>query len=69
MVQMIITRGKAVISPDGLRCSSPRVADSSKNRAQQVCNRLLVKANQFGQIAGNFLCDRCKQTVEIQIVS
>jgi transcription initiation factor IIE alpha subunit len=63
MVQTIVSRGKAVITADGLRCNAPRVADSSR-----ICNKLLVKANQLGQIAGNFRCDRCKSEVEVRVV-
>lgn len=47
---------------EALRCASPRQSDSTKS-----CNRLLVKRNQQGQIAGNFLCDRCKQIVEVKL--
>jgi hypothetical protein len=62
MVRMLIVRGKAVVKAGGLRCQ----AFWAKS-PDLVCNKLLVKTNASGQIAGNFLCGRCKSEVEVGI--
>ena len=62
MVQTIIKSGKAVVLNGGLRCNNPRVDDPSK-----ICGRQLVKANAAGQIAGDFLCPRCKNHIEVTV--
>jgi hypothetical protein len=64
MAQTIITSGKAVIKQGGLRCASPRESDPSK-----ICNYQFARLNSSGQIAGNFLCRRCDQSVEVKVVS
>jgi len=58
----IISKGKGIIS-DGLRCANPRKDDINK-----ICNKLLVKKNILGQIAGNFLCSRCDQLIEVKLI-
>lgn len=60
--QTFITKGKAMIQNDGLRCRNPRDKDPTRS-----CNKLIVKKSSSGQIAGSFLCERCKQIVEVEI--
>ena len=55
-----ITKGKAVIKPEGLRCQAPLAGS-------WTCNKLLVKKNEEGQIAGNFRCERCRQEIEVRL--
>jgi len=62
MVQTFIKQGKAVLTQSGLRCQAPREKDPDA-----PCNKLLVKRNAQGQIAGCFRCDRCGQDVEVEI--
>jgi hypothetical protein len=57
-----VTKGKARIVGDALRCASLRSDDERK-----ICNKLLVKRNAQGQIAGNFKCERCRQEVEVKL--
>jgi hypothetical protein len=57
-----ITIGKAVIQGDSLRCAAPRPNDLRK-----ICNKLLSKKNEQGQIAGNFRCERCHQEIEVKL--
>lgn len=57
-----IKKGRAVIVQSGLRCQGPRV-----KQPDQVCNKLLVRKNAIGQIAGQFKCDRCSQVIEVEI--
>jgi hypothetical protein len=61
--QTRITKGKAVITPDGLRCRAPRDKDPAR-----TCNKLIVKKNPVGQIAGSFLCERCDELIDVEIV-
>ena len=60
---IVISLGKAVIQGDALRCYSPR-----RNDPDRTCNKLLAKKNAQGQIAGNFKCERCNQTIEVKLV-
>ena len=55
-----ITKGKAIIKPEGLRCQASRADD-------WICNKLLAKKNADGQIAGNFRCERCRQEIEVRL--
>lgn len=57
-----ITKGSAVIQGDSLRCAASRANDS-----RRTCNKLLVKKNEQGQIAGNFRCERCHQEIEVKL--
>jgi hypothetical protein len=57
-----ITKGKAFIVPEGLRCGGPRKKDPDLK-----CNKLLCKKAASGQIAGNFLCERCGQEIEVTL--
>lgn len=57
-----IKRGRAIINPNGLRCQGPRL-----KQPEQVCNKLLVKKNALGQVAGAFKCERCGQEIEVEI--
>ena len=59
---MAIKKGRAIIVPNGLRCQGPRL-----KQPDQLCNKLLVRKNDLGQIAGNFKCERCSQIVEVEI--
>ena len=59
-----ITKGKAMFVGVDLRCNAPRLTGQRK-----ICNKLLVRKNELGQLAGNFLCERCKQEVEVTMVS
>ncbi len=58
-----ITKGKARIHPEGLRCAAPRDNDPARD-----CNKLIAKRNDAGQIAGNFLCERCRQVIEVKLI-
>lgn len=60
---IVVTKGKGVIVNDSLRCGSPRKDDINK-----ICNKLLVKKNILGQIAGNFMCSRCNEILEVKLV-
>ena len=61
-MQIVITKGKAYISNNGLRCMNPR-----SDNADLKCNKLIVKKNAIGEISGNFMCPdrRCKQSIEV----
>jgi phage FluMu protein Com len=61
--QVVISRGKAVISNGGLRCNNALIVGGRS----RTCNKLLVKANASGQIAGCFRCDKCKGEVEVHV--
>jgi hypothetical protein len=61
-LQAFIKRGKAVLVPNGLRCQGPRV-----KQPDQQCNKLLVKKNTLGQVAGSFKCERCGQEIDVEI--
>jgi hypothetical protein len=58
-----IKKGKAIIVPNGLRCQGPRL-----KQPDQLCNKLLVKKNSLGQVAGAFKCERCGQEIDVEIV-
>jgi hypothetical protein len=58
-----VSKGKALITAEGLRCGAPRANDPDRR-----CNKQLAKRNAAGQIAGNFRCERCKQEIEIKLV-
>lgn len=60
--QTHIKKGKAILVPTGLRCQGPRL-----KQPDQVCNKLLVKKNSLGQVAGSFKCERCGQEIEVEI--
>jgi hypothetical protein len=60
--QLIISKGMAIVTPSGLRCQALR-----PKQPDQVCNKLIVKKNSLGQIAGSFKCERCSQEIEIQL--
>src|SRR5690349_16247384 len=62
MNSLHIAKGKAIITADGLRCRAARVKDPS-----QVCNKLIVKKNSSGQLAGSFKCERCNQEIDEEI--
>jgi phage FluMu protein Com len=57
-----ITKGKAVIQGDSLRCAAPRTSDPRRS-----CNKLLAKTNEQGQIAGDFRCERCHQQIQVKL--
>jgi len=57
-----ITRGKAVIQGDSLRCAAARINDPRRQ-----CNKLLAKKNEQGQIAGDFRCERCHQQIQVKL--
>lgn len=57
-----ITKGQANITSEGLRCASPR-----EGRPGWICNKLTVKKNSEGQIAGSFKCERCDQIIEVKV--
>jgi len=56
-----ITKGKAQIEKEGLRCAALR-----SNRPGWICNKLIVRKNLQGQIAGEFKCERCSQIIEVK---
>lgn len=60
---MNVSKGKALIKPEGLRCGAPR-----ENDPERICHKLLVKRSSRGQIAGNFRCERCGQEIEVSLV-
>lgn len=57
-----IKKGKAILDLTGLRCRGPRL-----KQPDQVCNKLLVKKNALGQVAGSYKCERCSQEIEVEI--
>lgn len=57
-----ITKGKAAIVNDGLRCRAPRPDDPTL-----ACNKCICKKNSAGYVAGNFKCERCGQLIEVEI--
>jgi len=59
-----ITKGKAILTPGGLRCAGPRPSSPA-----QVCNKLIAKYNKAGQLSGNHRCERCKQEIEVECSS
>jgi phage FluMu protein Com len=58
-----VSKGHAVISEGELRCDRPRKDDPTRQ-----CRKMIAKANKLGQIAGNFLCERCKEVIEVRLV-
>ena len=60
---IVISKGKAIIAGNDLRCAAPRVSDTKR-----ICNKLLTKRNDMGQVAGAFKCERCNQIVEVKLV-
>jgi phage FluMu protein Com len=58
-----VSKGHAVLVEGELRCDSPRKDDPSRR-----CRKLIAKANKLSQIAGNFLCERCKEEIEVRLV-
>jgi hypothetical protein len=58
-----VAKGKAVIVGEDLRCQKPREDDPTK-----PCNKLIAKINRYRQIAGCFLCERCKEPIEVRLV-
>jgi hypothetical protein len=63
-LQAHIKRGKAILTPDGLRCQAPRLKDPSHK-----CNKLQVRRNSANQLAGAFKCERCSQEIEVELVA
>jgi hypothetical protein len=57
-----IKKGRAIIVQSGLRCQGPRV-----KQPDQICNKLLAKKNDIGQIAGSFRCERCGQDIVVEL--
>lgn len=58
-----ITHGLAILKPEGLRCQASRASAPSV-----ACNKLICRTNNHGQIAGSFLCERCRQNIEVSLV-
>ena len=58
----VVKKGKAQFHPEGLRCAAPR-----DNRPGWICNKLIVRKNSDGLIAGEFKCERCSQLIEIKL--
>jgi hypothetical protein len=58
-----VAKGKAVIVGEDLRCQKPREDDPTK-----PCNKLIAKTNRYRQIAGSFLCERCKEAIEVRLI-
>jgi phage FluMu protein Com len=56
-----IVKGKAQVQQEGLRCAAPR-----NGRPGWICNKLIVRKNSMGQVAGEFKCERCSQIIEVQ---
>jgi phage FluMu protein Com len=61
-LEIVVSEGAAKVVNDGLRCAAKR-----KNDPDRPCNKLLARLNAAGQIAGSFLCDRCKQIVSVEM--
>jgi hypothetical protein len=60
--QTFIKQGRAVLTQNGLRCQFPREKDPTT-----PCNKLLVKKNALGQVAGAFKCERCGQEIVVEL--
>ena len=58
-----ITKGKALIKPEGLRCGATR-----EKEPERVCHKLICRPSTRGQIAGNFRCERCKQEIDVSMI-
>lgn len=63
IIQTVIRKGQAYVTPNGLRCQGPRLKEPS-----QRCGKLIAKRSESGQIAGCFKCDRCGAVTEIEMV-
>ena len=61
-MKFLITKGKAIIKDNDLRCAISRFDDS-----YDICNKLIARKNEQGQICGNFRCERCHQEVELKM--
>ena len=61
-LMICVSKGKALVTPEGLRCGAPRESEPERR-----CNKLLCKRNSAGQIAGNYRCERCHQEIEIKL--
>lgn len=57
-----VASGQANLLKDSLRCAAPR-----KDEPQKICNKLILKTNKQGLIAGSHLCPRCGQVIETAI--
>lgn len=64
MSHAFIKRGKAVFTANGLRCQGARVRDPDR-----PCNKLLMRKNGAGQLAGEMKCERCGQIVEVELAA
>ena len=62
-MKIIVTSGAAIVRNGGLRCNAPRIGDPDR-----TCNKLLVKLNSVGQVAGAFMCDRCRRIAVVELV-
>jgi hypothetical protein len=63
MPQIVITQGQAYVKGDGLRCMAKRSDGTGR-----VCDKLVVKKNPAGEIAGAFQCPdrRCRQPIQVE---
>jgi hypothetical protein len=63
MPQIVITQGQAYVKGDVLRCMAKRSDDP-----ERICNKVVVKKNTAGEIAGNFMCPdrRCRQLISVE---
>ena len=57
-----VKTGHAIVVANGLRCQNARL-----KQPDQLCNKLLVKKNSLGQIAGSYKCERCSQEIEVEL--
>lgn len=73
-----VTKGRALLTADGLRCGNPRPDKDQKHGETpgegieqhddvRPCNKLLAKRNRLGQVCGRFKCERCKQEIEVEL--
>lgn len=71
-----VTKGRAILTVDGLRCGNPRpdkdlprvgVDPGVGTPRVGTCNKLLAKRNRLGQVCGKFKCERCKQEIEVEL--
>jgi hypothetical protein len=63
----VISKGQAHFrgeNKEELRCAAPRL-----DKPGWTCRKLIAKRNEHGQIAGDFRCERCGQSIQVSLVA
>jgi len=68
MASAVISKGKAcfVIQRQEPRSITVR-CEAHVPELGRKCNQLVGESNEHGQLAGRYLCRRCKQVIEVTI--